>query len=284
MEQKISTFVTRKSYLITLGLSPEHAAQLTSIGRKNGFQLVHVGSIPEAQEAFSKISHCIGLILGVSATPSLVSEAQLWANDRYLQIQKLTGEDLEKQTSDFLRALFPEKLKELCEFSINKIFPVLVSDLDLSWKVVNEGAALSRSSFMVSCECMATHFIGNISIRSDFGAARKRSAQLSEYSDEMILNFFAEIGNEVMGVITRNLLKIKITAEMGLPVFINANELGGLEKRSSYYLPTLRLQDEMGDLEVVFSFLVPFLREAEVDRAWQFEVGMESQEQTVDFF
>ncbi len=277
-------FKSRKSYLLLEKLSPENFEKLKSLGATEGFVPVFLADHEAVADAYSKISHCMGLIVQGPLQKEEIARVQDFEKLSHVKVKILNpGEDVIESAQSLIKDLFPSKLRELCLFSVSKIFPMLIPGSSTEWTEPSGSRTDPKADFMVSCETLADHFMGNVMIRGGFQSLRSSSSFFSPMSDDEILNFCAEVGNEVLGVVNFNLLKARIAAQVALPMMIKENEGTGFRRRSSYYLPSFALRDVRSGIQVTFQFLVPFLKDSNFDRELNFEVGW-GQEETVELF
>ncbi len=279
-----TTYKNRKSYFIYEGVGENVQPGLKEYCSKQGFIPVFVEHHDAAMEAYSKIAHCVGLI--ATGAAGAADSARIHDFARLSGVTSLIaseGDDLVQVTESILAALFPEKLKELCSFSVNKIVPMLVPGLSLNWTDVTSSQEAFVSDFLVSVETLADHFMGSVGVRGKLTRLRENNPFFNQMTDDEILSFFAEVGNEVLGVINFNLLKAKIAAQVTLPVMVKETDGAGFRRRSSFYLPSFSLKEGSSDLVINFQFLVPFLKDAKFDRGLDFQVGF-AQEANVELF
>jgi hypothetical protein len=279
-----AVYKNRKSYFLFERVSSANAERLKALGVTEGFVPVFLDDHEGVAEAYSKISHCMGLIVQGPLEASEASRVRDFEKLSLVRSEVISeGDDPVAIAQRIIGGLFPNKLKELCAFSVSKIFPLLVPGSSSKWIEAPQRKDDVKADFMVSCETLAEHFMGNISIRGGFSHLRTSSQFFSDMSDDEILNFCAEVGNEVLGVINFNLLKARIAAQVTLPMMIRESDGTILRRRSSYFLPSFSLKDTSTGLLVSFQFLVPFLKDATFDRELAFEVGWK-QEENIELF
>lgn len=275
-------FKARKSYLLMVGYEAETVLSVTEMGKKLGFIPVSVASVAEAQSYFIQITHCVAVFAHSKLSDSEKVALNDMVADAHLHVKVSDlSQGGTREIEAFLDSLFPEKMKELCEFGLNRIIPNLIPDLNPKWGRLDKESAEVQPDFLISCETIGDTFLGAISIKGRFESLQASSKILESMTNEEVLNFCAEIGNEVLGVVNFNLLKIRISSQVTLPLIVRDLDQGIFRKRASYFLPAFHLRDAGSGLQISFQFLVPFLRNADVDRTMKFEVGME---QAIELF
>jgi len=273
-----------RSHLLVMGLSAAALDQCSRIGKDSGFGVKPVGNVNELDAAFQELRHCLGIAAGAELPPAVIDQTKDFASRNFVNFQTIRTSSAEADLQLLLRSIFHPKLRELCLLAAQRIFDALAPQLQAEWKEIDDGGKIQKADFIASCDCLAPNFSGSVSIRSSFEAMRKRIPGLANESNDSVLNYAAEIGNETMGIITRNLHQLHVSAEIGLPTLVLEGEASSLPLQGGFFLPRHSLRDQHSEIELRFQFLVPFLKELKADRSWNLNLASDTATDEIEMF
>ena len=280
----------KKSYLMTYGFSDTEISGMNDQIKGLGLSIISATDWADLSKKLDAMKHCVGVFLRpqnpseTQQCKTLIEycqknwiELRLFSSDPSFD-QKLRVEpnhQSELYLKTFLEEIFPEKFQELGFFAVNQIIGNMIPDLKVEWRKQIQNQDLSEKKtydFLIFCETNAVGFSGGITIKSNYDFLRSKSPTLSLNDDEMLTKYFAEIGNQVLGLINFNLKKLNIEARIGLPIMIGKDGMAHYRRRSAFYMPSNSYVSQEGGIIVSIHFLVPFLRGATISRDFNFEV------------
>ena len=279
----------KKSYILCYGFSDVEVSKMESAFKSQGL-LIAVGlDLADLQIKLDQMKHCVGIFLrprGDSEAKKLKNfidycrknwiELRIFSDDSSIEghlrvASSMQGHDY---LPTYLREVFPEKFRELALFSVKQVMANMLPDFSMNW-VENASAEFTEKKsydFLVFCETNAVGFSGGITIKSGYPVLREHSKTLASQDDEGITRYFAEVGNQVLGLINYNLKKLNIEARIGLPVMIGKDGMSHYRRRSAFYMPSCVFHAHDGAIQISVHFLVPFLKGANISRDFNFEV------------
>lgn len=281
----------RRSYLYCFGFSANDLQEVEQAAEQLGFAIIHCNKLQELEESLQVVQHCLGIFVENNqntATNTAIMDLALKNSvaikffnqcdhiPSSLRVEAITRPA--DYLNTFLRDLVPQKFQELCLYSVSKVFDNLIPDYKTNWTVSVASPASDKMDFLIFCESVFDNFVCAVTVRSGLNYVMSRSPALSAMSEQDIMEYFSEVSNQVLGIINNNLKKININSRIGLPIVVQGNSIAEFRRRSSYFLPVLRLSDDSGELNISFQFLVPFLKGAPFSRNLDFVVGAVSED------
>lgn len=289
----MSTFniETRRSYLMVLGFKAEDVKELSNFSENIGFSILEVKNSAEMKEAHGLIEHCLGLFVKDHGDPLLNKELIDLCLQEKVEYRFVSDSDSVPESHrianstkpkdfliSFLQDLVPEKLREVCLYSVRKVVNNLVPDFETDWVVSVTHPPLGSMDFLIFCEGVFDKFICAITVQSGIQHVASKSESLKGMSSEDVIEYFSEICNQVLGVVNLHLKKIDINYRIGLPMVATGAGISTFKRRSSYFLPVLNICDSDSGVLITFQFLFPFLKGATFSKELDFEVGLGSDE------
>lgn len=254
----------KKSYLIVYGISSEQVQKMEVLAKDLRFSILACESAVDAQSKVETMKHCIGIFLKPKdeADTQTLNGLIAFAQQNWIELRFISeGTDATEYIPRFLKEIFPDKFKELALFSLRSILEGMLPDLKLEWIEQDAPCQTEKKAhdFLVYCETNAPGFSGGVTLKSNYDFLRQHSLALREQDDEGVTRYFAEVGNQMLGLINYNLKKLNIEARIGLPVMIGKGGLAYYKRRSAFYMPSVTFTDPSGAVSLSVHFLVPFL-------------------------
>jgi len=280
----------RKSCILCWGLDEKARSEIELKVRQRGLTLVEHTSISDLLNDLASIDHAVGVILGPTSTEGASDEKNDLSSvckQRGVSICELTQQDtgpvMRDQILEFFTGFLPEKFRDLSLLAVRRISQNLIPDLQLSWEVLGDGTGvqLNDQDFLVHYEMSEEFYSGSVSLSSSYDFIRGQSELMKSMPDEAILQYFGEMGNQILGLIHFNLSQIGVDARIGLPTIVRKEALSSYRRRTPYFMPSITIGDPESRLCVRFDFLVPFLRKAKFDRSLNFEIREASDTEAV---
>lgn len=289
----------RKSFILTFGLTPSQREQLDAFAKEKAFSTYACADLQELKAKIDQVKHCLGVFIRpegaaeMEATKSAIVlceknwvEYRIFSLDSSIQERFRVAPDarLDEYLSQYLKELFPDKLKELGLFAIRNIFKEMLPDLKAEWVLqdVNPKFENKNHDLVIFCEISAENFAGGITVRSTFEELKGKSATLRELDSDSIIHYMAEISNQVLGVISYNLKNLNIEGRIGLPVLVSKEGVPHYKRRTAFYMPSVVISDNESKLFFALHFLVPYLKGSGFSHDFNFTVQGASDQDAVE--